>query len=309
MLLCDVEITLVLIRIVDDFMFAASQDCAPSIEHTEESIVEQGSRPTCEIKPRDKVALDTDTVSESAAVSTSLSESSFERVYLTTQQQGDEPQSPQPESLAESFEKISLSQVESDLSRQKLESANAHQPQLPVETADPTQSQTESADTVQLPVESADTEQPPVESADTAQQLVEAVDTVQQSLLESADSVQQSLLESADSAQQSLLESADSAQQSLLESADSAQQSLLESADAAQQLLQSSAYEKLSLSECQSAGESTSDEDKRSDNNASGPEPSETTQVGQAQRPAVSSEPPIQDVQSSSGASHTHTDV
>ena len=273
-MLCDVEITVVLIRIVDDFMFAASQDCAPSTERTEESIVEQGSRPTCEIKPRDKLALDTDAVPESAAVSTSLSESSFERVYLTAQQQGDEPSSPQPESLAESFEKISLSQVESDLSRQKLESANEHQP--PVEAADPTQSQTESADAVQLPVESADTERPPVESADAAQQLVEAVDTVQQSLLESADS---------------------------------AQQSLLESADAAQQLLQSSAYEKLSLSECQSAGESTSDEDKRSDNDASGPGSTETTQVGQAQRPAVSSEPPAQDVQSSSGASHTHTDV
>ena len=288
-----------LIRIVDDFMFAASQDCAPSTEHTEESIVEQGSRPTCEVKPKDKVASDTDAGPESAAVSTSLSESSFERVYLTTQQQGDEPPSPQPESLAESFEKISLSQVESDLSRQKLESANAHEPQPPVEDADPTQSQTESADAVQLPVE----------SADTAQQLVEAVDTAQQSVLQSADTAKQALLESADSAQQSLLESADSAQQSLLESADSAQQSLLESADAAQQLLQSSAYEKLSLSECQSAGESTSDEDKRSDNDASGPGSTETTQVGQAQRPAVSSQPPIQDVQSSSGASHTHTDV
>ena len=255
------------------FIFPASQVHAPSTDRAEESIVEECSRPTCEIKPRDKIKLETGPVTEKETTVTSpLSESSFERAYLTKQAQlqaetsVSQPESlgveelsgPQSESPGESFEKISLSQVESDLSKQKLETADT--------AGDSQQSVLEAADTV------ADPQQSLLEAADTA------VDTV-------ADTV------------------ADIGDDTAADTASEPQQLLLGAADAAadtQQSLQSSAYEKLSLSQFQSAGDTMSDEDKSADSEGSGPGQSEG---------ATSSEPSVQDVHSSLGASHSHHDV
>ena len=127
-------------------MFAASQECAPSTDRTEESIVEESSRPTCEVKLGQKLKVETDLMPllDPSAVTPPLSDSSFERVYLS-KPHVDEPSNSQPESMGESFEAISMSQVSSALSLQKFDAADVDvspagssdsQPRSPFESPD-----------------------------------------------------------------------------------------------------------------------------------------------------------------------------